>query len=93
MLLHKIKQLNLTLIPPDTPMATTSTIKRPYITPAIEECFDCESDCWLMAASPITGSGTDSEQNTENGGDWDEDFSKQNNNSNFNIWDDDAEEY
>lgn len=73
-------------------MATTSTIKRPYITPAIEECFDCETEVWLMDPSndKITGSQTDTEQGD---GDWDEDFSKQNNNSNFNIWDDDAEEY
>lgn len=54
MLLQKNKQLNLTiLIPPDMPMASIQNIKRPYITPAIEECFDCESEDWFMANSYV----------------------------------------
>lgn len=92
MLLQKNKHLNLTiLIPPDMPMASIQNIKRPYITPAIEECFDCESDCLLMDDSKpdITGTG----DNTGKGdGDWDDDFSKQDN-SNFNFWDEDDEGY
>lgn len=79
MLLQKNKQLNLTiLIPPDTPMASIQNIKRPYITPAIEECFDCESEDWLMGQSrvDVIVSGTDSDDKSDGDIEFPEDESK-----------------